>query len=320
MNQEKIIKLAQSYLLEHNKNAKYVYAARKTYFFTVNWNAPGASVSKVKQIDVPEAEKYNIDDVKRIFSVKNYPEPIIVSEETPRIEDEPIYTDIGDVSIYSEKTETSTPVTSPTTTTTSPADDLSDELPDESSDITTQDDEDSNNCYASEINKKASLDEILEPSQLRKSIDSLPSNCSEKEKEKIYQHRKSYNDAQNKLLYYLKIEKKSLDRTEDMKSQRDEFQNNLAGLEKELLTNNLSQRKFIKALEGLEGLYLNRIKSRLRGVGNMGLNAVKGLSLAQPVLPLKSDEMKSAIDHIKYRGLLDYWVRDDRELSPKKKF
>ena len=57
MNQEKIIKLAQSYLLEHNKNAKYVYAARKTYFFTVNWNAPGASVSKVKQIDVPEAEK-----------------------------------------------------------------------------------------------------------------------------------------------------------------------------------------------------------------------------------------------------------------------
>jgi hypothetical protein len=148
----------------------------------------------------------------------------------------------------------------------------------------------------------------------------LPSNCSEKEKEKIYQHRKSYNDAQNKLLYYLKIEKKSLDRTEDMKSQRDEFQNNLAGLEKELLTNNFSQRKFIKALEGLEGLYLNRIKSRLRGLGNIGLNALKGLSLAQPVLPLKSDEMKNAIDHIKYRGLLDYWLRDDRELSPKKKF
>jgi hypothetical protein len=316
MDQEKIIKLAQSYLEEHNKNAKYVYAARKTYFFTVNWNAPGASVAKVKQEDVPEAEKYNVDDVKRIFSLKNYPEPIIVSEETPRIEDEPKYTDIGDVSMYSEKTETSTPVTTLTTTTTSPVD----ELPDESSDIPVQEDEDSYNCYTSEINKKASLDEILEPSQLRKSIDSLPSNCSEKEKEKIYQHRKSYNDAQNKLLYYLKIEKKSLDRTEDMKSQRDEFQNNLAGLEKELLTNNLSQRKFIKALEGLEGLYLNRIKSRLRGLGNIGLNALKGLSLAQPVLPLKSDEMKNAIDHIKYRGLLDYWLRDDRELSPKKKF
>jgi hypothetical protein len=316
MDQEKIIKLAQSYLEEHNKNAKYVYAARKTYFFTVNWNAPGASVAKVKQEDVPEAEKYNVDDVKRIFSLKNYPEPIIVSEETPRKEDEPKYTDIGDVSMYSEKTETSTPVTTLTTTTTSPVD----ELPDESSDIPVQEDEDSYNCYTSEINKKASLDEILEPSQLRKSIDSLPSNCSEKEKEKIYQHRKSYNDAQNKLLYYLKIEKKSLDRTEDMKSQRDEFQNNLAGLEKELLTNNLSQRKFIKALEGLEGLYLNRIKSRLRGLGNIGLNALKGLSLAQPVLPLKSDEMKNAIDHIKYRGLLDYWLRDDRELSPKKKF
>ena len=85
MDQEKIIKLAQSYLLEHNKNAKYVYAGRKTYFFTVNWNAPGASVLKVKQIDVPEAEKYNIDDVKRIFSLKNYPEPIIVSEETPSV-------------------------------------------------------------------------------------------------------------------------------------------------------------------------------------------------------------------------------------------
>jgi len=316
MDQEKIIKLAQSYLEEHNKNAKYVYAARKTYFFTVNWNAPGASVAKVKQEDVPEAEKYNVDDVKRIFSLKNYPEPIIVSEETPRIEDEPKYTDIGDVSMYSEKTETYTPVTTLTTTTTSPVD----ELPDESFDIPVQEDEDSYNCYTSEINKKASLDEILEPSQLRKSIDSLPSNCSEKEKEKIYQHRKSYNDAQNKLLYYLKIEKKSLDRTEDMKSQRDEFQNNLAGLEKELLTNNLSQRKFIKALEGLEGLYLNRIKSRLRGLGNIGLNALKGLSLAQPVLPLKSDEMKNAIDHIKYRGLLDYWLRDDRELSPKKKF
>jgi len=316
MDQEKIIKLAQSYLEEHNKNAKFVYAARKTYFFTVNWNAPGASVAKVKQEDVPEAEKYNVDDVKRIFSLKNYPEPIIVSEETPRIEDEPKYTDIGDVSMYSEKTETSTPVTTLTTTTTSPVD----ELPDESFDIPVQEDEDSYNCYTSEINKKASLDEILEPSQLRKSIDSLPSNCSEKEKEKIYQHRKSYNDAQNKLLYYLKIEKKSLDRTEDMKSQRDEFQNNLAGLEKELLTNNLSQRKFIKALEGLEGLYLNRIKSRLRGLGNIGLNALKGLSLAQPVLPLKSDEMKNAIDHIKYRGLLDYWLRDDRELSPKKKF
>jgi hypothetical protein len=316
MDQEKIIKLAQSYLEEHSKNAKYVYAARKTYFFTVNWNAPGASVAKVKQEDVPEAEKYNVDDVKRIFSLKNYPEPIIVSEETPRIEDEPKYTDIGDVSMYSEKTETSTPVTTLTTTTTSPVD----ELPDESSDIPVQEDEDSYNCYTSEINKKASLDEILEPSQLRKSIDSLPSNCSEKEKEKIYQHRKSYNDAQNKLLYYLKIEKKSLDRTEDMKSQRDEFQNNLAGLEKELLTNNFSQRKFIKALEGLEGLYLNRIKSRLRGLGNIGLNALKGLSLAQPVLPLKSDEMKNAIDHIKYRGLLDYWLRDDRELSPKKKF
>jgi len=316
MDQEKIIKLAQSYLEEHNKNAKYVYAARKTYFFTVNWNAPGASVAKVKQEDVPEAEKYNVDDVKRIFSLKNYPEPIIVSEETPRIEDEPKYTDIGDVSMYSEKTETSTPVTTLTTTTTSPVD----ELPDESFDIPVQEDEDSYNCYTSEINKKASLDEILEPSQLRKSIDSLPSNCSEKEKEKIYQHRKNYNDAQNKLLYYLKIEKKSLDRTEDMKSQRDEFQNNLAGLEKELLTNNLSQRKFIKALEGLEGLYLNRIKSRLRGLGNIGLNALKGLSLAQPVLPLKSDEMKNAIDHIKYRGLLDYWLRDDRELSPKKKF
>ncbi len=318
MDQEKIIKLAQSYLEEHSKNTKYVYAARKTYFFTVNWNAPGASVAKVKQEDVPEAEKYNVDDVKRIFSLKNYPEPIIVSEETPRIEDESKYTDIGDVSIYSEKTETSTPVNTPTTTTISPVD----ELPDESSDIPVveDEDEDSYNCYSSEINKKASLDEILEPSQLRKSIDSLPSNCSEKEKEKIYQHRKSYYDAQNKLLYYLKIEKKSLDRTEDMKSQRDEFQNNLAGLEKELLANNLSQRKFIKAVEGLEGLYLNRIKSRLRGLGNIGLNALKGLSLAQPVLPLKSDEMKNAIDHIKYRGLLDYWLRDDRELSPKKKF
>ena len=65
---------------------------------------------------------------------------------------------------------------------------------------------------------------------------------------------------------------------------------------------------------------MNRIKSRLRGLGNIGLNALKGLSLAQPVLPLKSDEMKNAIDHIKYRGLLDYWLRDDSELSPKKKF
>lgn len=326
MEIENVIKLAQSYLLEHNKNSKFVFAAKKTFFFIVLWNEPGKSL-KVKQIDVPEIEKYSTTDVERLFTLKNYPEPIVVTEETPRIEDESEYIDITSIPVYSASssstTSTSTDISSITSDSKTKKVNKTESIDNE---ITEDKPKNKSNCFQKEKNKKASVTKRIDPINfdfdpfnMDKDFGSISENCSVSDREKIYEHRKDYFESQTKMLYFLKIEDKSLARTEDQVSMRDEFQKNLVEVKKLLETGNLSQATFIKNVNLLEDLYRSRVRGRVRGFGNIGLNAVKTLSLEKPLLPMTKSQKEEANKHIKYRGLLDYWLRDQKELSPKKK-
>ena len=327
MDTENVIKLAQSYLLEHNKNNKFVFAAKKTFFFNVSWNEPGKSL-KVKQIDVPEIEKYSIADVERLFTLKNYPEPIVVTEETPRIEDESKYIDITTFPVYSASSTSETSISPDISSKTSDSE-TKEVTKTESTNNEIVEDKPKNksNCFQKEINKKASLTERLDPINfdfdpfvIDKDFGPISENCSVSDREKIYEHRKNYFESQTKMLYFLKIENKSLARTEDEVSMRDEFQNNLVEIKKLVDSGNLSQKKFIDNVKSLEKIYESRVSARVRGFGNIGLNAIKTLSLEKPLLPMSKSQKEQANKHIKYRGLLDYWLRDQSELSPKKKF
>ena len=326
MDTENVIKLAQSYLLEHNKNSKFVFAAKKTFFFNVSWNEPGKSL-KVKQIDVPEIEKYSTADVERLFTLKNYPEPIVVTEETPRIEDESGYIDITTIPVYSASSSSSAPISPDVSSITTESESKKDAKPSSiDNDVSEDKPKNKSNCYQKEINKKASLTERLDPInfdldpfKMDKDFGKVSENCSVSDREKIYEHRKDYFESQTKMLYFLKIENKTLARTEDQESMRDEFQKNLAEVNKLLESGNLSQKKFVDYVNSLEDLYRSRVRARVRGFGNIGLNAVKTLSLEKPLLPMTKIQKEEANKHIKYRGLLDYWLRDQKELSPKKK-